>query len=231
MLIGGIKMEELLMDISNTYHDLRSSRIYGQSKKEIETKISEKLRQFERLTLLSYSIGIFVIGTLIGLVISEISFMSWVGTIFLLIGIFGFINLLVLAVRLFEKKDISSSFLAKLINLKAKKQAYIKKNPELDSLVESKNNYDRKISESTKLRHSSIPQEYRDEYTLIWLFIYLTSNRANTLGESINIFEQEEHQARLERKEKRNIPEYTHVLEIMSDWSDEGDKLLRRRTL
>lgn len=224
-------MEELLMDISNNYYDLRGLRIYGLEKNKNEAKISKKLRQFDQRILLIYSVGIFVIGTFLSLVISEIPIISFIGTIFLIIGILGFINLLILAVKIYEKKDIANTFLAKLINLNSKEQAYIEKDAELNVLVSSRVEYDKKLKKIVTPRKTSIPQQYRNEYTLIWLFVYLTSNRANNLGEAINLFEQEEHQARLEKKDTRPIRNLDHVLEIMADWTDDGDVNLRGTTL
>lgn len=224
-------MEEFLMDISNTYYDLRGLRIYRKGKNELEAKISEKLRQFDRRTLLIYSVAFFVIGTILGIIISEIPFIGFVGTILLIIGILGFINLLILAVKIYEKKEITNMFLAKLINLNKKEQNYIEKNPELNVLVSSRADFDKKIKKFTAPQKTSIPQQYRDEYSLIWLFIYLTSNRANDLGEAINLFEQEEHQARLEGKESRIIKNFDYVLEAMANWTDDGDANLRRTTL
>ncbi|MDE6088393.1 MAG: hypothetical protein K2G25_08415 [Oscillospiraceae bacterium] len=62
-----------------------------------------------------------------------------------------------------------------------------------------KNNYEQELE---TLKNDStlswLPYDYRDSISYAYLFSYLNNMRANNLGEAINLYETEKHQARLE---------------------------------
>ncbi|MGX7025713.1 hypothetical protein [Vagococcus hydrophili] len=115
--------------------------------------------------------------------------------------------------------DYSNSFYSKLFGLQKRWEAKLKNDQELKYLVDERQCLDYMLYTEEVVNkiydNGEIHKNYASVYTLTWLYIYLTTGRASSAKEAINLFESEEQQARANGMKSRNYKNWQSVQETM----------------
>lgn len=115
--------------------------------------------------------------------------------------------------------DYSKSFYSKLLGLQKRWDKRLQTNDELKNILDDRQYIDYMLYTEEVVNkiydNGEIHKNYASTYTLTWLYIYLTTGRASSAKEAINLFESEEQQAFANGMKSRNYKNWQSVQETM----------------
>lgn len=227
----------LLDEICGKYQYLNFLKIRQELITETDRKIAKKKRQYTTFMLLMTTLVPMVAIWLVIIPLSKVNFMvsfvSFIGTTLALISVFFFLVIMGFFLKFVSYNtkngsinkqgipDYSQSFYAKLIGLPKRWDNRLETNPELQSLLEEKASIDYLLRSNEEVaamfNHGEIHRDYATIYALTWLYIYLTTGRAESAKEAINLFESEEQQALGQGIKGRNHRKWQEIQRRMKD--------------